>query len=139
MPSISDGLIFLMRVLDPFELQRFAISGALTALLTVAPLIGGTELAQAGPCSAKIDALDRELRRLQAAHPPSGAGEVTGPQSIGAQLHHQPTPQSVESAAGKAKADAAAALERARKADAAGDEALCARALQDVRDIYGIN
>lgn len=109
------------------------------AALAATSLVGTVTTASAGPCTAKINALERELSRLQAARPTSGAGEATGTQSVGAQLHHQPTPQSVESAAGKAKTDAAAALSRARNADAAGDAALCTKALQEARDIYGID
>ena len=63
----------------------------------------------------------------------------SGPQSIGAQLHHQPTPGAVQNAESKANADAAAAFDRARRADAAGDADGCRKALEEARRLYGIN
>jgi hypothetical protein len=53
-------------------------------------------------------------------------------------LHHQPTPGSVQSAERMAIADGDAALERAHKADAAGDGAACTRALTEAKAIYGV-
>ena len=70
--------------------------------------------------------------------PPGGAGEPSAPQSVGAQLHHQPTPGSVQSAEHKARADSEAALNRARKADAEGNASACAKALTEARALYGI-
>ena len=68
----------------------------------------------------------------------SGAGEPSAPQSVGAQLHHQPTPGSVQSAERTANADGEAALARARKADAEGNAGACAKALTEARALYGI-
>ncbi len=107
-------------------------------VLAAVALIGGAAAAHGGPCTAQISQVEQQIRRMQAASPPGGAGEPTGPQSVGAQLHHQPTPQSVESAASRAKADSAAALDRARIADAAGDAGACAKALQDAKLLYGL-
>jgi len=100
--------------------------------------IGSAAAAHAGPCTAQIAQVEQQIRKAQAASPPGGAGEPTGPQSVEAQLHHQPTPQSVESAERKAKADSAAALDRARKADAAGNAAACAKALDEAKMLYGL-
>ena len=87
--------------------------------------------------TAEIAQLDKNIRQAQATGDPGGAGEPSAPQSVGAQLHHQPTPGSVQSAERRANADGDAALARARQADANGDAAACAKALREARDIYG--
>lgn len=112
-------------------------------LLCIAPaaavaLLGGFVPSHAGPCTSQIAQVEQQIRKAQAAAVPGGAGEPSAPQSVGAQLHHQPTPGSVESAERQARADSEAALERARQADAANDAALCARALQEAKALYGI-
>jgi len=91
--------------------------------------------AHAGPCTARIEQLQRQISRLA----PSSVSGPTAPQSLGAQLHHQPTPEAVQSAKNKANADAAAALERARKADADGNAAACTEDLDEARRLYGID
>lgn len=103
-------------------------------VLTAVAFIGGVGAAQAGPCTALIAEVDRYIQR-------SSAGATSGPtapQSIGAQLHHQPTPSSVQNAVATARADAAAALDRARKADAEGDAAACTKAVDEAKLIYGL-
>lgn len=97
-------------------------------------LIGGTVIACAGPCTAQIAQVERSIRRTT----PGPAAGPTAPQSIGAQLHHQPTPGSVESAEIKAREAAEAALDSARNADAAGDAGACKRALEDAKELYGL-
>jgi hypothetical protein len=90
--------------------------------------------AHAGPCATQITQVERQIRR-------SAPGPTSGPtatQTVGAQLHHQPTPGSVQSAAAKAQADAEAALNRARRADAAGDAGACAKALREAKEVYGL-
>lgn len=109
------------------------------AFLTAVAVIVGAAPSKAGPCTAEISQVEQQIRKAQAASRPGGAGEPTAPQSIGAQLHHQPTPQAVESAESKARADAEAALDRARKADADGNVSACAKALKEARQLYGIN
>ena len=95
-------------------------------------LVGAVTSAEAGPCAAQIKAVESQVRRAM------GPAGPTGPQTVGAQLHHQPTPSSVQSAAAKAQADAKAALDRARKADAAGDAKACAKALDEAKAVYGL-
>lgn len=102
-------------------------------LVTVA-LIGAGAAAQAGPCTTEIAQLQRQIKSSAA----GAAGGPTARQTVGAQLHHQPTPSAVESAEGKANADAAAALDRARRADAAGDAQACHQAVDQARWLYGI-
>jgi len=105
-----------------------------TPFLIVAVLVAGGANAQAGPCTAGIAEIERYIQGT-APGPTTGP---TAPQSVGAQLHHQPTPGSVEGAEGKARADGLAALDRARKADAAGDAAACKSALEEAKLIYGL-
>jgi hypothetical protein len=66
------------------------------------------------------------------------AGAPSAPQSVAAQLHRQPTPQSVETALNDANADGIAALNRAKKADATGNAGECANALTETRQLYGL-
>lgn len=107
-------------------------------MLIAAAFACATTTAQAGPCTAQISQFEQQLKRAQAAASPGGAGEASAPQSVGAQLHHQPTPGSVERAEVEANTDAVAALDRAHKADAAGDAAECAKALNEAKDLYGM-
>jgi hypothetical protein len=90
--------------------------------------------AQAGPCTAQITSLEQQVK-LSASNPAVGA---SGTQTVGAQLHHQPTPSTVQRAENQANADADAALDRARKADAAGDASGCHSALLEARRLYGL-
>jgi len=104
-----------------------------TMLLAALACLGGVAVAEAGPCTRQIAEVERYIQRSTPA-----PGGPTAAQSIGAQLHHQPTPQTVESAESKARADAAAALDRARKADAAGDARACSKALDEAKVMYGL-
>jgi hypothetical protein len=106
--------------------------------LTTVAFVGVPPAALAGPCTAQIAAVEQQIRQARAAALPAGPGEPSAPQSIGAQLHHQPTPGSVQSAEREAVAASDAALERARTADAAGDAAACGRALGEAKDLYGL-
>jgi hypothetical protein len=105
-----------------------------TVLLAALACIGGAASAQAGPCTTQIAEVERYLARIK----PGPASGPTASQSIGAQLHHQPTPGSVEAAEAKARADADTALERARQADAAGDAGTCTKALDEAKMLYGL-
>ena len=109
----------------------------LLVLITLG-VIGGGMAAQAGPCANQISQVEQAIHRAQARSGPGGAGDPSAAQSVGAQLHHQPTPGSVQSAERMAIADGDAALERARKADAEGDAAACTRALAEAKAIYGV-
>lgn len=105
-------------------------------ILTLAAVafLGGVAAAAAGPCTREIAQVERQIRQR-----PTDEIGPSAPQSIGAQLHHQPTPGAVASAEHKALALAAAALERAKKADAGGDAGACNRALDEARRLYGID
>jgi hypothetical protein len=107
-------------------------------MLAAVALLGSSAALCAGPCTTQIAQLEQQIRQAQAVAPPGGAGEPSAPQSVGAQLHHQPTPSSVHHAERQANADGDAALARARDADAAGDAAGCAKALGQARALYGL-
>jgi hypothetical protein len=110
-------------------LRNAAGLGALCGLILVL-----TPAAYAGPCTAQIANLKQQIK-LSASNPMVGP---SAPQTVGAQLHRQPTPNTVEHADTKANADADAALDRARKADAAGDASGCHSALVEARRLYGL-
>ena len=57
--------------------------------------------------------LEQQLRQVS----PGAINGPTAPQSVEAQLHHQPTPEKVQNAEIKAKVAADVALQRARQAD----------------------
>ena len=98
-------------------------------------LVCGIGAAQSGPCTADIGKLEHQIAGGDGPAPNSGP---TSTQSVGAQLHHQPTPGSVGQAAHAANKDGDAAIERARKADAAGNAADCNQALVEARRLYDI-
>jgi hypothetical protein len=105
------------------------IAGACGALLFA------TTVSHAGPCTAQIAQLQLQIK-VSAPGPTTGP---TAPQTVGAQLHHQPTPGTVEHAEISANADADAALDRARKADADGNARGCKKALRAARRLYGVD
>jgi len=100
-----------------------------TSIVTM--LAGGTTSAHAGPCGADIAGLEAEVR---AARTSPDAGP-SGPQSVGAQMEHQPTPESVARAKKQALAGFDAVLARAKTLDSQNDPA-CAGVLAEARLIY---
>ena len=107
-------------------------------VLVTLGVVGGGVAAQAGPCANQISQVEHAIHSAQVKAGSIGAGEPSAAQSVGAQLHHQPTPNSVQSAEHMAIADGDAALEQARKADAEGNVAACTRALAEAKAIYGV-
>ncbi len=99
-----------------------------------ASLFSADGTALGGPCTAEIE----HLRRQVAEAGPVPLSEPTAAQSTDAQLHHQPTPDSVGQAKHTSNKDADAALERAKNADAANDAANCNAALAEARSLYEI-
>ncbi len=91
----------------------------------------GTTSAQAGPCTADIAGFEAEVRAARAS-PNAGP---SGPQSIGAQMEHQPTPESVARAKKQALTRFDAVLARAKTLDSQNDPA-CNDALAEARLIY---
>jgi hypothetical protein len=102
---------------------------------TCGALVFTVTVSHAGPCTTQIAHLQSQIKVA----PPGPETGPTAPQSVGAQLHHQPTPGTVEHAESSANADADAALDRARKADADGNAEGCRQALRAARKLYGID
>ena len=112
---------------------RSASIGLLVAT-TAATLLCGSGAALSGPCTSQIEQFERQIGRASS----SAKNGPTAPQSIEAQLHHQPTPETVRNAERKANADAAAALQRARQADTDDNPAACAKALDEAKRRWSI-
>jgi hypothetical protein len=106
-----------------------------TAILFIAAAACfGPAPAHAGPCTRNIAKFEEAVRQ-------SRANPDAGPyarQSIGAQLHHEPTPASIERAQARARATFDATLARAKRRDARGDRAGCMRALTKAEDMYDL-
>src|SRR5579863_3963433 len=111
-----------------------AASGGLLFAAVAAALLVGASVAHSGPCTAQIAALEQQV----GASPPGPKSGPTFSQTLGAQLHYQPTPRDVEHAEQVANTRARAALDRARQADAAGDAAGCNAALIEAKRLYDI-
>lgn len=106
----------------------------LLAATAAAILFGGAGAAQSGPCTAQIEQIEHQTG-IDVAGPTFG---LTAPQSVDAQRHHQPTPSSVDQAEHVANTDGEVAINRAIKADAAGDGTRCSRELSAARRFYNI-
>jgi hypothetical protein len=96
--------------------------------------LAGAGGAHSGPCTARIAALEQQIR----AAPPGPKSGPTFSQTLGAQLHEQPTPRDVEHAEHVANQEANAELKAAREADAAGNASACGAALDQARQLYDI-
>lgn len=79
-------------------------------------------VAHATMCDAQIARAQPVLREAQAS--------ITLPQSTGAQLHHQPTRQSVANADSEARLRLTAALAQAEKLNSQGKDAECLAVLE---------
>jgi hypothetical protein len=102
----------------------------LPALVFVA-VTGTAFSAYAGPCSAQIAQVEQQIGAANSEIGPSS------PQTVGAQLGHQPTPQTVRDAEMTANAAAQAALERVKKANSADNAAGCTQALIALKERFG--
>jgi hypothetical protein len=111
------------------SIGRQAYVGGLLIATIGATMLCGSGAALSGPCTVQIAQLERQIR-LTVPRPESGP---TSPQTLGAQLHYQPTPADVQYAESRANAEADAALQRARQADADGDAVACALAYETAR------
>ena len=112
--------------------RRMTIWRILT--LSAGAFITSTIASHAGPCSQEIDSVQARVDARLAAT--VGAGS-SAPESPGAKLHRQPTPDSVAAAQGRAREMVTAAMARAREADQAGDMAACRQALAEVQAAIG--
>lgn len=110
-------------------------AGGLLFGTAAAVLLASAGVAHSGPCTAQIAALEQQVRAIP-------LGPKSGPtfsQTLGAQLHRQPTPEDVEHAQQIARKQADAALDAARKADAAGNASACDAALTEAKRLYDID
>jgi hypothetical protein len=98
-------------------------------------LVATTAMAHAGVCADQIKQL-RQATRQSAANIAAGP---TARQSIGAQLHHQPTPQSVGEGETYAQSMFAADLAHAEAQDALGNEAECMLAARRAKQRLGLD
>lgn len=104
--------------------------GWVSSILVSAWLLFSGGAAGAGSCASEIARLQAAVDALAA----SRAQAPTAHQTVSAQLHRQPTLDSVARAKERAKMherQERAALERARAADAKGDSEGCRRALSE--------
>jgi hypothetical protein len=128
-----------MNICNPSKAQRTFggrfLYGRLLALSASAALLCGAGAAQAGPCSMLITQFERQIA---IDWPPPVVSGTLGvlPQSLDAQLHHQPTIDSVVQAEHFTFKDGNASLDKAWKADNAGDAAGCNQALVEARRLY---
>jgi hypothetical protein len=123
--------LFRAKVLRSSPMRRAVSSGVIVG----AALLSGAGVAHSGPCTAQIAAVEQQIKSTPAG-PQSGP---TFPQTLGAQLHQQPTPLDVQHAERVANKDAAAALDAAKKADAQGDAAVCNANLARAKHLYDID
>jgi hypothetical protein len=96
----------------------------MTLVVYIALWLGVTPV-HAGPCGDEIAQLEKAIRQSEN----NPATDPTALQSIGAQLGHQPTPESVRRAEAESKARFAAILDRAKTFDAEGKTAECMQAV----------
>lgn len=100
--------------------------------MTFAGLVLLTAPSQAGPCAKDIV---RMQIRIDAWLQKDAAGQPSKRQSLEAQMHRQPTPRSMAEALDVPSAKIAKArdaMDRARKADSAGDMKACEEALAEI-------
>jgi hypothetical protein len=124
---------------DASSLKSFAPTARnhnhrLLAVAAAAILFGSAGAAQSGPCTAQIAQIEHQIGSDEAG-PTFG---LKSPQSVDAQLHHQPTVSSVEQAEHAANTDGDVAIDRAVTADAAGDGSRCSLELSAARRFYNI-
>ena len=88
--------------------------------------------AHAGSCSDDIAQFEQTVRQ-SAGDPNAG---LMAPQSVDAQLSHQPTPSSLKRAKDRLYAKLSARMARAERLDKRGDREGCMRALAAAKRMY---
>ncbi len=104
----------------------------ITTALICAFLAFAATNALPGPCTSDIADFEAAIRSSQG-NPLAG---LTAPQSVGAQLEHQPTPSSVAQAQARLKKTFAATMARAKSYDAQGNRLGCTRELNAAKQMY---
>ena len=103
--------------------MTYLVAAAFSAVVAFSAL-GGP--ASAGSCGGQIAQFEQTL-----AQDPHAVG--TAPQTVDAQLEHQPTPASIAQAKANARGNVASALDEAKALDAQGRDAECMAALERAR------
>jgi hypothetical protein len=103
-----------------------------TGLIVCTVFCWSIPVAQAGPCSEDIAQFEAAIRQ-SAGNPNAG---LTAPQSVGAQLDQQPTPDSLKQAQERLQSKFSATMARAKRLDAKGDRTGCTRALSVAKRMY---
>jgi len=111
--------------------------GRLLALSASAALLCGNGAALAGPCRMQIVQFERRIAIDLPAAAASGTLNIL-PQSLDAQLHHQPTLNTVVQAQHFTYKDGNAEIDKAWKADTDGDVEGCSQALIEARRLYDL-
>jgi hypothetical protein len=109
------------------SIRRRTYVGLLVAATSAIVFLSGS--AHSGPCAVQIARLEGQIRDAT----PGPQSGPTAPQSVAGQLHHQPTPDSVQNAERTAHLAAATALDRVRQADADGSAVACAKAPDEAK------
>jgi hypothetical protein len=104
-------------------------------LIVSAALSATTGFAHAGACADQI----AQLRQAARAWAADRAAGPTAPQSIEAQLHHQPTPGTVQQGLTSAQLMFANSLTQAEALDAQGRESDCLLAVRRAKQMLGLD
>ena len=113
-------------------LSRIMIASTVVALGMTSPHVTSAHTDTCSDQIAQLEALvDQSMRNLVAS--------PTVPQSIDAQLHHQPTPNSVRRAEEDARLRFRSILARAKILNADGKSRECFRSVAEAKRLLGIN
>jgi hypothetical protein len=112
------------------------------SLPVIALAIIARDVASAHSTSAHTDTCSNQIAQLEASASQSMGNPIAKPtvaQSIDAQLHHQPTRDSVRRAEENAKLRFASILARAKTLDADGKMTECIQSLAEAKRLLGTN
>jgi hypothetical protein len=110
------------------------------SLVMIASAIIALDVASAHMTSSHTDTCSNQIAQLEASLIQSmGSPVATVPQSIDAQLHHQPTADSVRRAEENARLKFASILARAKTLNADGKMTECIQSVAEAKRLLGIN
>ena len=118
---------------SPHLMRANNSSGLISRFVSITGVIlaRGIGCAQAGPCTADIEKIEKVLNE------PNSPFGPTARQSVGAQLGRQPTPASMARAEQKARSHYEAALKRAQALDNQNNPA-CKKAVKKLKALVGM-
>ena len=119
-------------MLHPSLQMSFSKTQSVLSFLVAMTLWLNSGIAQAGPCTADISQFEATVHQ-SAGDPFAG---LSARQSVGAQLGHQPTPESVHNADQRLRSRFSAVMARAKRYDTQGNRLGCTRALNAAKKIY---